>query len=88
MTMYGAGVVFVDPEVKEVFTEQDAPDKARITALQKAKLTGHEPKLVYWTSDHGDRIMLWPSMDQMSYAEYNERFPDDPRFQDPERLQA
>ena len=87
-TMYGAGVVFTDPEVQEIYTEQDDPEKARITALQKTKLTGHEPKLVYWTTDDGDKIMLWPSEERMSYREYTERFPDDPRFQDPERLQA
>lgn len=87
-TMYGAGVVFVDPDVPEVFTEQDGSEKARITALQKARLTGHEPKLVYYTTDHGDRIMLWPSEERMSWDEYNERFPDDPRFRDPETLQA
>lgn len=85
-TMYGAGVIFTDPEIAEVFTEQDSPDKARITALQKAKLTGHEPKLAYWTTDDGDQVMLWPSEERMSVATYNERFPDDVRFRDPETL--
>lgn len=85
-TMYGAGVIFTDPDIPETFTEQDEPEKARVTALQKAKLTGHEPKLVYWSTDDGDKIMLWPSEERMSWREYNERFPDDPRFQDPEDL--
>jgi hypothetical protein len=87
-TMYGAGVIFTDPDIDEVFTEQDNPNKARVTALQKAKLTGHEPKLVYWTTDSGDQVMLWPSEERMSVATYNERFPDDPRFRDPETLSA
>jgi hypothetical protein len=87
-TMYGAGVVFVDPDIPEMVTERDDPEKARITALQMAKITGHEPKLVYWRTGDGDKIMLWPSEERMSMREYNERFPDDPRFQDPENLQA
>ena len=86
--LYGAGVVFTDPDVPEIYVEEDGSEKARITALQKAKLTGHEPKLVFYTTDDGDKIMLWPSEERMSWDEYNLRFPDDPRFMDPERLQA
>lgn len=83
---YGASVRFTDPDVPEIYVEEDGPDKARITALQKAKLTGHEPRDVHWATDDGDQIMLWPSQERMSVQAYNEKFPDDVRYRDPETL--
>lgn len=88
MTMYGAFVCFKDRELNEVYVEEDSPDKARTYALQKAKLTGNEPAFVSWATDDGDLVELWPSGERMSTDTYNERFPDDVRFRDPETLQA
>jgi hypothetical protein len=85
-TKYGASVRFTDHDIPEVYVEEDSPDKARTYALQKAKLTGNEPELVNWATDDGDQVMLWPSQERMSVQAYNERFPDDVRFRDPETL--
>lgn len=88
MTMYGAFVCFANRELPEVYVEEDSPDKARTFALQKAKLTGNEPAFVSWSTDDRDMVELWPSGERMSTDTYNERFPDDLRFRDPEALQS
>jgi hypothetical protein len=88
MARYSAFVCFTNRELPEVSTEEDSPDKARIYALQKAKLTGHEPAFVSWTTEDGDMVELWPSGERMSTGTYNERFPDDMRFRDSEAIQG
>jgi hypothetical protein len=88
MAMYGAFVCFENRDLPEVYTEEDSPEKARAFALQKAKLTGNEPAFVSWATDEGDMVELWASGERMSTDAYNERFPDDVRFRDPETLQA
>jgi hypothetical protein len=70
---YTATVHFTDPELEPVKVEEDNPDKARIYALQHAKLTGAEPQRVEWQTQGEDQVMLWPSQEQMSAATYRER---------------
>jgi hypothetical protein len=88
MTMYCAFVCFENRELPEVYVEADTPYKARTGALQKAKLTGNEPAFVSWSTDGRDMVELWSSGERMSTDTYNERFPDDMRFRDPEASQA
>lgn len=73
MRQFTATVHFTDPDIEPVAVEEDNPDKARIYALQQAKLTGHEPERVVWQTQGQDQVMLWPSQEQMSVATYEER---------------
>lgn len=70
---FTATVYFTDPELDPIKVAEDNPDKARVYALQKAKLTGHEPDRVHWQTQGQDQVMLWPSQEQMSVATYEER---------------
>lgn len=73
MRKFTATVHFTDPKVEPVEVEEDNPDKARVYALQKAKLTGHEPERVEWETQGQKQVMLWPSQEQMSVETYRER---------------
>lgn len=73
MRKYTATVHFTDPERDPVIVEEDNPDKARIYALQHAKLTGAAPHRVEWQTQGEDQVMLWPSEERMSRATYQER---------------
>jgi len=73
MKTFTATVHFTDPDLDPITVEEDNPDKARIYALQHAKLTGHEPQRVQWETLGEDQVMLWPSQEQMSVATYRER---------------
>jgi hypothetical protein len=66
MQKYAAVVDFTDGGDR-LRHEAEEPDKARIEALQKAKLTGREPQTVRWETPDGDRAMSWP--DQVITAE-------------------
>jgi hypothetical protein len=89
MAVYGAFVCFTNRDLPEVAAEEDSPDKARVYALQKAKLTGNEPAFVSWATDDGDMVELWPSGERMSTSAYSERFPDDARrFRGSETVQG
>lgn len=70
---FTATVHFTDPGIEPVEVEEDNPDKARVYALQKAKLTGHEPERVEWETQGQKQVMLWPSQEQMSLDTYRER---------------
>jgi hypothetical protein len=70
---FTATVHFTDSDLDPVTVEEDNPDKARIYALQKAKLTGNEPERVEWETPGQPQVMLWPSQEQMSVEAYRER---------------
>ena len=70
---FTATVHFTNPDLDPVEVEEDNPDKARIYALQKAKLTGNEPERVEWQTEGQSQVMLWPSQEQMSVDTYRER---------------
>jgi hypothetical protein len=70
---FTATVHFTDSDLDPVTVEEDNPDKARIYALQKAKLTGNEPERVEWETSGQPQVMLWPSQEQMSVEAYRER---------------
>lgn len=59
MNKFAAVVDFTD-DGEVLRHEAEDPDKARIEALQKAKLTGREPRRVRWETEDGDREMSWP----------------------------
>lgn len=73
MRQFTATVYFTDPDLDVVTVEEDNPDKARIYALQQAKLTGNEPDRVEWQTQGQDQVLLWPSGEQMSIDTYRER---------------
>jgi hypothetical protein len=73
MRKFTATVHFTDSDLDPVIVEEDNPDKARIYALQKAKLTGNEPERVEWETPGQPQVMLWPSQEQMSVEAYRER---------------
>ena len=70
MSGYSATVRFTDPEREDLFHTADTPDKARIEALQKAKLTGAEPEVVFWDTDGEQLAMTWPDEVRTTRAEY------------------
>lgn len=73
MRKFTATVYFTNPDVAPITEEEETPDKARIYALQHAKLTGAQPERVVWQTEGQDQVMLWPSQEQMSLATYEER---------------
>jgi hypothetical protein len=73
MRKFTATVHFTNPELDPVEVKEDNPDKARIYALQKAKLTGNEPERVEWETEGQKQVTLWPSGEQMSVDAYRER---------------
>jgi hypothetical protein len=73
MRKFKATVHFTDPALGPVTVEEDNPDKARIYALQQAKLTGNEPEHVEWETRGQSQVLLWPSGEQMSIDAYRER---------------
>jgi hypothetical protein len=71
--VYGARVLFTD-KGEALMHNTDGSDKARIEALQKAKLSGREPEVVFWDTDDEPMAMLWPSEERMSRTEYERRY--------------
>lgn len=66
---YSARVEFTTGEA--LFHTETDPDRARIEALQKAKLTGREPEAVIWEDeDSRTWAMTWPDQKIMTEAEY------------------
>jgi hypothetical protein len=69
MRVYGARVLFTD-HGDALMHNGEEPDKVRIEALQKAKLTGREPTVVFWDTDDGTQAMTWPEGECMSREDY------------------
>lgn len=66
---YSARVEFTTGEAH--FHSDTDPDRARIEALQKAKLTGREIEVVFWEDDCGCTwAMTWPDQKILTEAEY------------------
>lgn len=73
MSVYGARVLFTDYGDALLHNGEDS-DKVRIEALQKAKLTGREPKVVFWDTDDGAQAMTWPEQVRMSREDYESKY--------------
>jgi hypothetical protein len=71
---YVATVHFINDSREPLVHQADSSDKARIEALQKAKLTGHEPKSVVYDTDAGMRALDWATGETLSRDEYHHRF--------------
>jgi hypothetical protein len=73
MSVYGARVLFTDDGAALLHNGED-PDKVRIEALQKAKLTGREPKVVFWDTEDEVMAMTWPAQDRMTREAWMDRY--------------
>ena len=73
MERYGARVKFTDGG-EDLTLDAETPDKARIEALQKAKLSGRTPEVVLYDTDDEVLAYLYESGQTMPKDVYKARY--------------